>query len=227
VRQVFVCCVAVMCGIVVVRLAGMVFEFGEVRFRSVEREDLKLLHGWENDFLVIMYSRGRPLNFVSMSQLEQMYEEWVKDDRHLHFIVELVSSGEAVGTARLHLHDWGRVRSCDIGAYIGRKELWGKGFGKQIYLGLLEMAFNQLNMDRCEAGSIEYNRRSHKALEACGFRKTGVVRQCFFVNGRKWDDYSFDLLREEYLEQRMTLLRRILGDRVEEYLKKHCAIEGF
>jgi RimJ/RimL family protein N-acetyltransferase len=211
----------------VMGLAVMVFEFGAVRFRSVEREDLKLLHVWENDFWVIMYSRGRPLNFVNVPQLERMYEEWVKDEKHLHFIVELVESGESVGTARLHLHDWGRVRSCDIGAYVGKKELWGKGLGKQVYLGLLEMAFRQLNVDRCEASSVEYNGRSHKALEAVGFKKIGAFRQCVFVNGRKWDDYAFDLLREEYVEQRDALLKRILGDRAEEYVKKHCTIEGY
>ena len=203
------------------------FEFGAVRFRPVEREDLKLLHVWENDFELIMFSRGRPLNFANMAQLEKMYEEWVKDEKHLHFIVELVESGQAIGTARLHLHGWGRVKSCDIGAYIGSKELWGKGLGKQIYLGLLEMAFNQLNAERCEASSIEYNRRSHKALEACGLKKIGAVRQCAFVHGRKWDDYIFDILREEYLEQRMDLIRRMLRDKTEEYLKKHCTIQGF
>jgi len=75
--------------------------------------------------------------------------------------------------------------------------------------------------------SVEYNRRSHKALEACGFKKTGVFRQCVFVNGRTWDDYAFDLLREEYLEQRMTLPKQVLGDKAEGYLKKHCTIEGY
>jgi len=204
-----------------------VFEFGDVRFRPVECEDLKLLHGWENDFELIMFSRGRPLNFANMAQLEKMYEEWMKNEKHLRFIVELVESGEGIGTARLEQHDWGRVKSCDIGAYIGKKELWGKGLGKQIYLGLLEMAFFQLNADRCEASSVEYNLRSHKALEACGFKKIGAVRQCAFVHGRKWDDCIFDLLREEYLEQRMTLLKRVLGDKTEEYLKKHCTIQGF
>jgi RimJ/RimL family protein N-acetyltransferase len=174
-----------------------------------------------------MFSRGRPLNFVNVPQLEKLYEEWVKDEKHLHFVIELMESGEAVGSARLHLHDWGRVRSGDIGAYIGKRDLWGKGLGKQVYLGLLEMAFRQLNVDRCEASSVEYNRRSHKALEAVGFKKIGAFRQCVFVNGRKWDDYVFDLLREEYLEQRMALLERILGDKAEEYVKKHCTIEGY
>ncbi len=208
------------------------FEFGSVRFRPVEREDLKLLHGWENDFELIMYSRGKPLNFVSVAQLEKQYEDWMKDERELHFIVELVDpekskETEPIGIARLEQHDWGRVKSLSIGAYIGRKELWGRGLGKQIYLGLMEMAFNQLNAERCDAWSVEYNRRSHKALEACGFKKAGAMRQTTYVNGRKWDGFFFDILREEYQKLRMDLLKHVLGDRSEEYLKKHCTIQGY
>jgi len=203
------------------------FEFGGVRFRPVEREDLKLLHVWENDFELIMYSRGKPLNFVSMAQLEKRYEDWTKDERELHFVVELVDSKEAIGIARLEHQNWGSLKTEVIGAYIGRKELWGKGLGKQIYLGLLEMAFNQLNADRCEAWSIEYNRRSHRALEACGFKKAAVMRQSTFVNGRKWDGYAYDILREEYQKLRMDLLKHILGDEVKEYLEKHSTVEGY
>lgn len=51
------------------------FEFGDIRLRPIEKEDLKILHEWENDFEVIMYSRNMPINFVNMSQLEKRYEE--------------------------------------------------------------------------------------------------------------------------------------------------------
>jgi RimJ/RimL family protein N-acetyltransferase len=153
-----------------------VFEFGGVRFRALEREDLGLLHGWENDSELIMFSRSRPLNFVSLVQLERQFEEWMKDERELHFMVGLVDSKEAIGIARLQRQDGGNVRTVDIGTYIGKKELWGKGLGRQITVGLLEMAFNQLNAERCQAWSVEYNRRAHSALEACGFRKGGAVR---------------------------------------------------
>ena len=71
------------------------FEFGDLRFRPVEREDLKLLHEWENDFEVIMYSRGKPINFVSMAQLEKQYEEWTKDEKEIHFIIERVDLKKA------------------------------------------------------------------------------------------------------------------------------------
>jgi len=203
------------------------FEFGELRFRAVEKEDLKLLHKWENDFETIMYSRGKPLNFVSIAQLEKRYEDWMKDEKELHFIVELAVSKEPIGIARIERQDWGNVRSMDIGTYIGKKELWGKGFGKQITVALMEMCFNQLNAERCEAWSTEYNKRAHKTLEACGFKKGGEMRQVSFANGRKWDSFHFDILKEEYLTIRIDLLKQTLGDKLEEYQKKHCTIQGY
>jgi RimJ/RimL family protein N-acetyltransferase len=203
-----------------------VFEFGRVRFRALEREDLRLLHGWENDSELIMYSRSRPLNFVSLAQLEKQYEDWMKDEKELHFIIELVDSKEAIGIARLQRQDWGNVKTADIGTYIGKKELWGKGLGREITVGLLEMAFNQLNAERCQAWSVEYNRRAHNALEACGFKKGGAVRQTVFVNGRKWDSYYFDILRGEYLNTRLDLLKQTLGDKANDYIGKNDKIEG-
>ena len=193
----------------------------------MEREDLKALHKWENDFELIMYSRSKPINFVNMAQLEKQYEEWVKNEKELHFIVELLDSKQPIGIARLERGDWGNVRTANLGTYIGEKEQQGKGLGRQITVALLEMAFNQLNMERCEAWSVEYNQRAHKALEMCGFKKGGVVRQAAFVNGRKWDGYHFDILREEYLNIRADLLKQSLGDKSEEYAKKYCAIAGY
>jgi RimJ/RimL family protein N-acetyltransferase len=207
---------------VVVRL----FEFGRVRFRALEREDLRLLHSWENDSELIMYSRSRPLNFVSLAQLERQYDEWMKDEKELHFIVEHVDSKEAIGVARLQKQDWSNVRSIDIGTYIGKKELWGKGLGRDITVALLEMTFNQLNAERCQAWSVEYNRRAHRTLEACGFKKGGSVRQTVFVNGRKWDSYHFDILRDEYLNIRIDLLKQTLGNKADEYIGKNANILG-
>lgn len=203
------------------------YEFGSIRLRPIEKEDLKTLHEWENDFELIMYSRNRPINFVNMAQLERQYEEWVKAERELHFIVELVDSKEAIGIARLERGEWGNVKTANVGTYIGKKELWGKGLGKHITVALMEIAFNQLNMDRCEAWSVEYNHRAHKSLETCGFKKGGAMRQAVFVNGRKWDGYHFDILKDEYSRIRMDLLKQMLGDKLEEYLKRHCTIQGY
>ena len=200
------------------------FELGDIRFRPVEKDDLKLLYKWENDFELMMYSRSKPLNFVSMEQLERQYDKWMKENKEIHFIVELVDTNEPIGTAVIRKEEWSNVKNADLGTYIGKKEYWGKGYGKQITVALLEMCFIFLNMERCEAWSVEYNTRAHKTLEACGFKKGGVMRQTVLVNGKKWNSYHFDMLREEYMNIREGLLGKTLGERLDEYLKKHCGL---
>jgi RimJ/RimL family protein N-acetyltransferase len=91
-------------------------------------------------------------------------------------------------------------------------------------VALLEMAINQLNMERCEASSVEYNHRAHKVLEESGFKKGGVERRSAFVNGQKWDRFRFDILRDEYLSVRMDLLKQALGDRLKDYLERDRSI---
>jgi len=197
-----------------------IFEFADLRFRPVEKDDLKLLHVWENDFELMMYSRSKPLNVVSMVQLEERYEEWMKKEKDLYFIVENVESKEPIGFAAIRTEVWGNVLGADLGTYIGKKELWEKGFGKKITVALLEMSFIHLNMERCQAWSVEYNTRAHRVLEFCGFKKGGVMRNTVYVAGRKWSSFHFDVLREEYMNMRMGLLKKMLGQKTDIYLEK-------
>jgi RimJ/RimL family protein N-acetyltransferase len=198
----------------------LMFEFAGLRFRPLEKEDLKLVHVWENDFELMMYSRSKPLNLVSMAQLEEKYQEWMKKEKDLYFIVENMESNEPIGFATIRGEVWGNVLGADVGTYIGKKELWEKGFGKKITAALLEMCFIHLNMERCEAWSVDYNTRAHRALEFCGFKKGGIMRNTVYVAGKKWGSFHFDILREEYMDMRMDLLKKMIGEKMEIYLRK-------
>ncbi len=92
--------------------------------------------------------------------------------------------------------------------------------GKIITLALLEISFYHLNLEKCNACSLEYNKRAHKVLEDCGFKRYGIERKSVFVLGRKWDWYCFDILREEYIQMRDNLLSKILKDEMNEYLER-------
>ncbi|HML03838.1 MAG TPA: GNAT family protein [Candidatus Bathyarchaeia archaeon] len=197
------------------------FEFAELRFRPIEKDDLKWLHVWENDFETMMYNRSQPLCTISMSQFEERYSEWMKDEKSLNFIVENTALKEPIGTAGIHRDKWSNVPTATIGTYIGKKECWEKGFGTKITVALLEMGFIHLGLNSCQAGSVEYNTRAHRTLEACGFKKCGIVREVVFVAGKKWAMLHFDVLREEYMDIRINLLKKTLGDSVQDYLKKN------
>jgi RimJ/RimL family protein N-acetyltransferase len=199
------------------------FEFAELRFRPIEKDDLKLLHVWENDFETMMYSRSEPLNTVSMSQFEEKYAEMMKNpEKNINFVVENTTLKEPIGTAGIHREtSWNNVPAAHIGTYIGKKECWEKGLGTKITVALLEMSFIHLGLQGCQAWSVEFNTRAHRTLEACGFKKCGAMRDVVFVAGKKWDMFIFDILREEYMNTRMNLLKKTLGDSVQDYLKKN------
>jgi len=196
------------------------FEFAGLRFRPMEKEDLKLLHVWENDFELMMYSRSQPLSVISMVQLEEKYAEMMKNEKNIYLIVENMETSEPIGIATIRRGTWGNIPGADVGTYIGKKELWEKGFGKRITIALLEMSFIQLGLEHCQAWSVEYNTRAHRVLEFCGFKKGGIARNTVYVAGKKWGSFHFDILREEYMDVRMSLLKEALGDKVDNYLDR-------
>ncbi len=194
-------------------------EFGPIKLRAWEREDLKKVHEWENDFETMLYSRGMPQQVKSYDAVVKYYEKEMEREDRLHYIVELRDSREAIGTAVIRLENWGGVRRGNIGTYID-KNYWNKGLGKIITLALLEISFYHLNLEKCEACSIEYNKRAHRVLENCGFKRYGIERKSAFVLGRKWDWHCFDILREEYMQMRKELFSKILKEDKDEYMEK-------
>ncbi len=81
------------------------FEFGPIKLRAWEREDLKKVHEWENDFETMLYSRGMPQQVKSYDAVVKYYEKEMDREDRLHYIIELRSSNEAIGTAVIRLHD--------------------------------------------------------------------------------------------------------------------------
>ncbi|AGB04656.1 acetyltransferase, ribosomal protein N-acetylase [Aciduliprofundum sp. MAR08-339] len=193
-------------------------QLGPIIMRAWERKDLEYVHRWENDFETMLYSRGTPHHAKGLEQIERYFEEEIKRDDRLHYIVLLRESMEPIGTAVIRLQNWGNVPRGNIGTYLDR-QYWNRGLGKIITLSLLEICFYHKNLEKCEACSIEYNKRAHRVLESCGFKLYGKSRKAAFVLGRKWDWYCFDILREEYMEEREKLIMKVLGDEGKEYLK--------
>ncbi len=194
-------------------------EFGPIILRAWEREDLKKVHAWENDFDIMLYSRGSPHQVKSYEEVVRFYEEELKREDRLHYIVVLRESQEAIGTAVIRLHEWGDVRRGNIGTYLD-KRFWNRGLGKAITLALLEICFIHKNLEKCEACSIEYNKRAHRVLEECGLKLYGKSRKAVYVLGKKWDWYCFDILREEYMEKRDEFLNTVLKEDKKNYLSR-------
>jgi RimJ/RimL family protein N-acetyltransferase len=205
------------------------FEFGTVRFRAIEKEDLKYLHSWCNDYDLNLISGAYPLTSMSFTQVEEWYNNLLKNKDRQLLIIEKIDDHEILGVVGIGWSSiaFREVKDATIGVGIASKNNWNRGFGKTITLGLLEMLFYHRSFERVSADSLEFNKRAHKVLEYCGFKKEGERKRWVKVYGKYYSQYLYGLIYEDYMQIREKLLIDTLKDKYEQYLKMITQLEFF
>jgi RimJ/RimL family protein N-acetyltransferase len=174
-----------------------------VRLRRIERDDLPRFVEWLNDpelreHLATFYP-------LSQAQEQQWFESMLRLEPALHpFAIEArlrpsrkKDEWTHIGTIGLHNLDW-KNRSTEVGLFIGRKDLWGKGYGTAALRALVGFAFAELNLHRVWLRVFETNPRARRSYEKTGFTLEGRLRQDRFHGGRYHDTLVLSLLREEW-----------------------------
>jgi len=167
--------------------------------RPVNKEtDFELLWQGVNDPAVIHFTMGY------LPRTKEQQEEWInkigKDDKDVHFAVEAVEAGAKrtlIGIMGIHRINW-VDRNAHTGAMIVRKDYWGKGYGTDAKMCLIEYAFNTLNLHKLCSNVFDFNKRSLNYSLKCGYKKEGLRRQQAFVNGSYCDIIELGLLREDW-----------------------------
>ncbi len=89
-------------------------------------------------------------------------------------------------------------RSATLGIAIYPKENWGKGYGLDALISLCWVGYNIINLNRIELEYLDFNIRGEKLYLKLGFKKSGVRREAYFVNGKYHDSIVMDLLHDEF-----------------------------
>lgn len=128
----------------------------------MESDDYPLLIGWQNDPDIAHWMDYR--SRFSLFDMEQDQERARAEG--YPFVVEL--EGRPIGKCGLsRVHNDERV--CGLYLYIGEKDLWGLGLGRDIVMALCRTAFDDLGLERVELTMLETNRRARRVYEGCGF----------------------------------------------------------
>ncbi len=106
------------------------------------------------------------------------------------------ADGHLVGTCTLARIDLSNRRA-ELGFALGRA-FWGRGYMAAALTVLLEFAFGRLGLHRVFADTDPRNARSIRLLERLGFRREGVLREHYWVQGEPQDGVVYGLLRSEW-----------------------------
>ena len=176
--------------------------YGErVRLRRIERADLPHLVEWLNDPEI-----RRHLAFVyplSLTEEDDWYAATLKlEPAARPFAIEARVGASAaeewtlLGSTGYHAIDW-RQRSGEPGIFVGRKDVWGRGFGTDAFRALVRWGVDELNLNRIWVRVYEDNVRAIRCYEKIGFRLEGRLRQDRYEGGRYLDTLVMGLLRSE------------------------------
>lgn len=166
-----------------------------IYLRPVERTDAPQIVPWLNDPEVTRtLSIYLPLNL----QGEEAFIAKASSSEHDVVLCIMVKESDTfIGVTGLHQIDF-KNRHATFGITIGETSEWGKGYGTEATVLMVQYAFETLNLNRVRLLVFENNLHGRRAYERVGFKQEGVLRQEHFHDGRYWDTITMALLRDEW-----------------------------
>jgi len=174
-------------------------------FRRGERIYLSPVHKGDLPFLTVTINDPEISQFLTVDEpmTEQDEEKWLaglSDQKASNIVlaIRLVENNEIIGTQGLY-HISFKDGTATMGYCIGRKDLWDKGYGTEAQMVLLEYAFNTLNLHKVSAEVYDFNPRSKRCLEKCGYVVEGVQKEHRYRNGRRVDCTMLAVFKRNFL----------------------------
>lgn len=133
---------------------------------------------------------------TSAAQLRSYIEECNASKEFLLGI--FIDGGERhVGNIKLHRIDQ-QNQTAETGILVGENDIRGRGIGTEALHLLVAHAFNRLNLNKITAGVIEGNEVSCRIFEKVGFKREGLLREQFYLDGAFRGCLPYGILRSEY-----------------------------
>ena len=173
-----------------------------VRLSAFDPEEMsKAFPRWNrnSEYVRLLNSSARPMLSPKAAQKWMEEEAAEISTANYFFSIRTLVEDKLIGELGLDVVNW-PGRDAFVGLGIGETEYWSKGYGTDVMNVLLRLAFTEINLRRVSLTVFEYTTRAVRAYEKAGFRHEGRKRQLLNREGKRWDELSMGILREEWLE---------------------------
>ena len=162
-----------------------------VSLRRSEPRDHESILRWQNDPVVFRwmdYVRPFALNDIKDSE-ERAVQEGDP------FVIEV--EGRPLG--RIGLNNFRpRDHMASLYIFVGERESWGKGYGRDALMTLLAYAFDTKNLRLVELWTLADNERAIRMYKGCGFVEDGRLRDRSWIEGHYVDHLVMSITADEF-----------------------------
>lgn len=182
-------------------LTEQLFEGQRIRFAPPDADrDADVVSKWTHDLEYLRLLSADIAKPLSPGQIKKQYEEMDKEvekQKAFNFAVRLKADDRLIGFARLYRIEWTHATS-SVQIGLGDQNDRGQGYGTEVLRMLLRYAFDELNLYRLAATTVEYNTGAIRFFERAGFVVEVRRRQAVQRDGKRWDAVLLGLLRDEW-----------------------------
>jgi RimJ/RimL family protein N-acetyltransferase len=160
----------------------------------INPDDVEIYTKWIND-LHISVPLGNASDVFSIEAEREILEKLSKE-KYNFAIVEL-KNDRLLGNCSLFDVNLMHQRA-ELGIFIGEKENWGKGFGTEAIILILEFGFKILNLHNIMLKVFSFNERAIKVYKKIGFEEIGIRKEACRINNKWFDDIHFQILSSNF-----------------------------
>ena len=173
-------------------------ETARLILRPFVREDADAMYrNWASDPEVTKFLSWP--TYQSVDTAHEILGIWVpqyQDNTFYQWAVELKELGEVIGSISVVNSDE-RVDMVEIGFCIGRN-WWGQGIMTEAFQKVIDFLFDEVGVQRIEAGHDPKNPASGAVQRKCGLKYEGTFRRRILSNQGITDVAWYSILKEEW-----------------------------
>ncbi|MEJ2241031.1 MAG: GNAT family protein [Candidatus Bathyarchaeota archaeon] len=170
-----------------------------INLRVLAKEDLPILVDWFND--PDFFGKFNPILQTSKLELEKSFENQGSSNYRC-FLIEK-KDARKIGYINHFDVIWNGIGNLVTIAYVLIPIERGKGYGTEAAKLMVDFLFLSRNIPCIQATTHINNVASQRVLEKVGFRKEGIIRKRFYVQGQWIDQVLYSILKEEWKEPKI------------------------
>jgi len=166
-------------------------------FRTLTVDDVTQNYvNWLNDPRVNRYLETRHTH-QTMDLCRSYVEEMLSNPAHNLFGIYLVGTGQHIGNTKLGFihHHYQRAQ---LSLFIGEKNCWGKGFATETIKAITSWGFNELQLEKIDAGCYDENIGSLRAFLKSGYQVEGFYRKSVVLDDKRIGSFWMSVLKDEF-----------------------------
>jgi len=138
--------------------------------------DARLDYRWQKDAELMALSGNAPLRESFLEYLTRNVSAYDAAAGMESFAIRTQPENRHIGNCALYNIDYA-AGEAQLGIAIGERDCWGKGYGLDTVMVLINYAFDQLGLVKLCLKTFENNNRARRCFEKCGFTPCGALLQ--------------------------------------------------